>query len=418
MRYALVVGSLVALVGVTTPTAGATVTLKAENRQPKGWAAGGWGGYRFTLRNDGPEDATIVKWTAHWEANGKQIGDPWGGDINQPLPSGKEVTRDEVGELPVEVANAAKPGPAAMVGSFTVRQGSSNADLAFRIEVPEAVLPEPLRRIAGKTVELELMESRFRDFQHLQRTLDWVDQCYSAMMDLTGEKPFGGKRMVFEEAPPHPWWAYAGEHMILNTDFVGQTLKDFDDGLISFGWIHEVGHNFDVRGRWYIWNGPSAEWQANFKLCYAFETIPDQSFRIKWTFQAPGYPAPDPNTRLTGHDLVERFFLMFGDQYMVDPSRTWDTLSSDEMHSFFQRLQRVYGWDVFKRWYRTYRRLEDAGMTPPEKPEEKVSLIAAILSKETGVDLVPTFQRWRFPVTPESVKALRERYKLDEGRPG
>jgi len=53
---------------------------------------------------------------------------------------------------------------------------------------------------------------------------------------------------------------------------------------------HEVGHNFDVLGDWYIWSGPAAEWQANFKLAYAFETIPDQSYRIKWTFQGPDIP--------------------------------------------------------------------------------------------------------------------------------
>jgi hypothetical protein len=218
--------------------------------------------------------------------------------------------------------------------------------------------------------------------------------------------------MVFKECPEHPWWAYAGQEMILNTKFVGETLKDFDDGLISFGWIHEVGHNFDVLGDWYIWSGPAAEWQANFKLAYAFENIKDQSFRIKWLHEAPGYPKPKGDLRLTGREMNESFFGVFGDEYLADPKRTYDTLSSDDMHTFFMRIQRCYGWEVFKRWYRTYRRLADQGRKPPETPEQKISLIDAILSKEAGVDLTPVFQRWRFPVTAESVRAARELYGI------
>ena len=101
---------------------------------------------------------------------------------------------------------------------------------------------------------------------------------------------------------------------------------------------------------------------------------------------------------------------VFPVRYLGDPKRSWDTLSSDEMHSMFRRIRRVHGWDVFKRCHRTYRRLADAGFEPPATPEEKVSLIAAILSREAGVDLVPVFQPWRFPVTLASVKAMSVRY--------
>lgn len=393
-----------------------SLTLQAENGQPKGWGAGGWGTYRLVVKNNTDQPVQLASWSAHWEVHGRTFGDSWDHAVNQTLAAGQTATLEDQGVLPVEVAAAARPGAGEIVGTFTVKQGDKVTNLAFRIPVPEAKLPEPLKEVDGKTVGMALMQSRYRTFHHLDRTLRWLDQCYAAMIDLTGEKPFNGKRMIYKEAPAHPWWAYAGQEMVLNTDYVGSTLKDFDDGLIAFGWVHEVGHNFDDQlGKWYIWSGPAAEWQANFKLCYALETIPDQSFRIRWTFQAPGYPAPDANIRLTGDQLVERFFLMFGDQYLGDPSRKWDTLSSDEMHTFFQRIQRVYGWDVFKRWYRTYRRLENAGMKPPETAEDKISLIAAILSTETKCDLTPTFQRWRFPVTPESVHKMKEHYHI--GKP-
>jgi hypothetical protein len=168
-----------------------------------------------------------------------------------------------------------------------------------------------------------------------------------------------------------------------------------------------------VLGDWYIWSGPAAEWQANFKLAYAFETIADQSFRIKWNY-APGYPCPEKKVVMRGTELVEKFFLLFGDQYLADPKRTWDTLSSDEMHTFFQRIQRIYGWEPFRQWYRTYRTLEAKGMKKPETPEDKINLVAAILCKQTKADLVPVFVRWRFPVTQERVKAISEKYQLSQ----
>ncbi len=390
------------------------VTLKAENGIKAGWMADGWGSYRFFLKNEGSESAKIVRWTAHWEVKGaKWKDDAWGGDLNETIEPGKTFQKDECGYLPLDLIKAAAPQSPRMVGSFTVTFGGQTKEIAYSIDVPEAKLPEPLKLVKGKTAGMELMASRFKDFKHIDRTLSWVDQSYGQMIDLTGEKPFGGKLMVFKESPEHPWWAYAGQEMILNTKFVGETLKDFDDGYISFGWIHEVGHNFDVLGDWYMWGGPSCEFQANFKLAYAYETIPDQTFRIKWQY-APGYPCPEKKSVLKGNELVEKFFLLFGDGYLADSKRTYDTMTSDEIHAFFQRIQRIYGWEPFRQWYRTYRKLEDKGFKKPEKDEEKISLVCAILSKQTKADLVPVFQRWRFRVTAESVKAVSEKYNLDQ----
>lgn len=411
--------SLIALLMLACAAACAAppATVTAENQMPKGWMAEGWGSYRFTITNRSSLPLTLTSWSAVWEVKGKATGAPWGGALDVTLEPGKSVVRDELGLLPARVAAAAAPGAAVMAGRFTVRQGSAKHEIPFRIPVPEARLPEPLRLVKGETAGMALMESRYAKFRHMDRTLRWVDQCYSAMIDLTGEKPFGGKLMVFKESPAHPWWAYAGQEMILNTDYVESTLKDFDEGLISFGWIHEVGHNFDVLGEWYHWSGPAAEWQANFKLAYAFETIPDQSFRIKWSFQAPGYPAPDAGMLLRGTELVERFFTLFGDAYLADTKRGWESLTSDEIHTFFQRIQRAYGWDLFRRWYRTYRALADRGLKPPTDPAGKLSLIAAILNRESRVDLTPLFVRWRFPVTPESVKAAAAAYLTRTSEP-
>ncbi len=118
---------------------------------------------------------------------------------------------------------------------------------------------------------------------------------------------------------------------------------------------------------------------------------------------------------LRGRDFVDAFFGTWADAYLADPNRTWDSMASDEIHCFMQRLVRVYGWTPFKATYRTYAQLDKAahqkrGPEKPTAPEEKIRLLCAVLSQHTGADLVPAFRMWRFPVTSENVAAVREKY--------
>lgn len=385
--------------------------------QKGGWMPDGWGTFKMTVTNRSAAPIKLLRWTVQWQVKGKPNGDPWGGDLTETIEPGKTWTKEETSSLPMHVYQGALPEAPRLKGFYTVSQNGTESVIPFQFDVPGAKLPEPLKTVYGKTVGLAVMESRYKTFKHLDRTLQWIDQSYQAMIDLTGERPFNGEKMVFKECPPHPWWAYAGKEMILNGDYVAQTLKEFDEGLLSFGWVHEVGHNFDVLGDWYLWDGASTEMQANFKLAYAFENIPDQSFRITWHSEPEGYPAQDPKMRITGRQFVERFFLPFGDRYLVNPNKKWNEMTSDEIHTLFQRIQRVYGWEPFKAWYRDYRVLAAKGLKPPTTPEEKVNLVVALLSKECRVNLIPLFQQWRFPVTPESIAAVRTKYGVPEPTP-
>ncbi|MDR3688916.1 MAG: M60 family metallopeptidase [Fimbriimonas sp.] len=395
----------------------APLTVETSLGQKGGWMPDGWGSFRMTVTNKTTSPAKLVHWTVQWQVKGKPNGDPWGGDLTETIAPGKSWSTEEISSLPMHVYQEALPQDPLLVGSYRVIQNGLESIVPFQVAVPGAKLPEPLKTVYGKTVGLAVMQSRFKTFKRLGRTLKWIDQSYQAMIDLTGERPFNGQKMVFKECPAHPWWAYAGKEMILNGDYVAQTLKEFDDGLLSFGWVHEVGHNFDVLGDWYIWDSASTEMQANFKLAYAFESIPDQSFRITWHSEPEGYPSQNGNIRLTGRQFVERFFLLFGDRYLANPNKKWSDMTSDEIHTLFQRIQQAYGWEPFKAWYRDYRALATNGLKPPTSPEEKVNLVVALLSKECHVNLIPLFKQWRFPVTPESVAAVRNKFGVTEPSP-
>jgi hypothetical protein len=265
------------------------------------------------------------------------------------------------------------------------------------------------------------MESRYKDFKNVEKVLNLMDQCYEAMHELTGYTPFDGKLTIIKECPRHPWGAYAGNPVVLNTDGVPNTIKEIDEGLIPFGWVHEVGHNFDMPddiGNWYIWNYNIGEMQANWKLVYAYETINNKDFKVKWgkskSKSYNGYQSGDKWSVLDSKQFADAYFLFIGDAYLADSTRTWESMSGDEFHSFLQRLVRVYGWEPFKAWYRTYSRFQKLGLKEPDTEKGKIHLMVAILSYEIGVDLVPVFQRWRMPVTQEDVDAMMKKYPIDQ----
>src|SRR5512133_563514 len=144
-----------------TASACAQVTLVAENTIKKGWMPGGWGSYRFTLKNAGATPATFVKWSAHWEAAGKQFGDAWGGDVGKAIDPGKNLVHDECGYLGEDLVKAADPQAPKLVGTVTVKQGDKTTELPYSFDVPGAKLPEPTKLVSGKTAGMELMVSRF-----------------------------------------------------------------------------------------------------------------------------------------------------------------------------------------------------------------------------------------------------------------
>lgn len=394
-------------------TATSTVTCVAENMLPDGWMPGGWGSYRFRFTNSNAAPARLLHWAAHWEAHGEPVGQPWSAALDQPVPPHGAATKDEVGFLPPEVVAQAHPHVPVMVGQFVVQQGDAQSKLPFRLAIPAAVLPEPLRLVRGAHVGLDLMASHFAHWTAQARARDWLDHAYALMHDLSGQQPDDGALLVLRESPPHPYFAYAGNPVVLNTRYVAETLHGIDANQMPFGWIHEIGHTFDVLGTWYIWNAQAAEWQANFKLAYVFEHLRDQSWTIDWrAFHNPSYGHPHGNTVIHAEQFVDALWTFNGDGYLADAQRSWETLSSDEWQSCFQRVQRIYGWEPWKHWYRAYASLAERGFAPPATPEGKIQLCAAVLEHVIAADLSPTWTRWRLPVSAATTQHMTHTYAL------
>ncbi|WP_162497524.1 M60 family metallopeptidase [Aureibaculum marinum] len=392
----------------------AQLNIDATCNQKDGWMPNGWGSYTIALQNTSKKDTLYLsKWEMHW-ANQKEGKFR---DVTKVLAPGEKWKFNEVSHLSQKVVDEFGKKSPFKKGKFIANIKGKQKEFKFKLTIPAAYLPEESKLIKSGDVALSLMKSRYTNFKTIDRAMVWLNQSYVAMEELVGGKPYNGKTIVFKESPENPYFAYAGQEIILNTKFVKKAIEEFDDGIFPFGWIHEMGHDFDDGiGQWYNINGPFTEFQANFKLSYIIETMPEQSFRIPQTINVTDFPIQQRGKKLRGKEFTEKSFLFFGDAYLSDPSRSWESMASDEIHSLFQRIQIMYGWDVFKEFYRSYRDLTAKGFKPPKNTEDKINLMVAILNKHTKVDLTPLFKRWKFPVDKKRIENIEEKYKLNRSK--
>jgi hypothetical protein len=320
-----------------------------------------------------------------------------------------------VGGLDPELVEKAAPNAPVWKGTFTVKLADYELEVPWEIEVPEAVIKEKLVRVEGKHMAYEITERHHEMLgKNNERLIRWLDQAYEAMQDLTGYTPYGGKIITIIESPPHPWYAYAGNPIIMDTTYMDDFCKIINRHELPFGWVHELGHDFDICD--YVhpdWYAMGLESQANLKVVYAFGHIPDQDWTADWGLnKGASYPAPDKGIMLPGAECMDHKFLFEGDKELADPELDWERTYCE--HIFTQRIARVYGWDPVKKWYRTYKVLADKGLPMPETRLERVRLQAAIMCETTGADLVPVYQRWKVPVTQADIDAIKQKYPIEE----
>lgn len=181
------------VLALLVPCALAQVTVEGSCVQRGGWMPDGWGSYRLVIRNAGTMDVTALRWTAHWEAAGTALGDPWEERIDQDVPAGGQIEVHWDGYLPPDVVERSKPDAPLMVGTVSIEDAGVASEVPCGIEIPAAYLPEPLRTAKGRHVDLALMESRYATFDAQEATLAWLDGAYEAMADLTGGTPYEGR---------------------------------------------------------------------------------------------------------------------------------------------------------------------------------------------------------------------------------
>lgn len=373
-----------------------------------GWDAGAWNKARFTFTS-AEGDWTVRGLKASW----KGLEGGWTAGANLEVPEGKSAVW--VYDLDCPEAGYGLFGKDEIVlqGEFSLQKKNSEDTLGlpFEAAVKRAVLPEPLTVVTGRHVKVMLQKSRFEGETWQTNAVPLMDEVFEAMEELVGSRPHGDELTEIMERPNHCAWAYTYINRItLNDQYVPETIEEFKENFMSFGWTHELGHVFDgYRQRYFAYNSAGMEFQANLKLIYAFEHIPSRDrLRVRWG-GTEKYPL-DRNAGMPICEMGDKVFLCIGDAYLADPSRTWESLTADEIHSFFHRIVKVYGWDAIKRWYRLLVAAYDAGKPVPDGGEETINFHLAALNKACGYNLLKMYRTWRLPVTEESLKAAAEKY--------
>lgn len=129
--------------------------------------------------------------------------------------------------------------------------------------------------IEGKNVKVQINKNHVFADEKLKKWVDNLDKIYDAYVDLIGDRPFGGDKLVVLSTPgiESGYWALAGNPVLWNENYVVNTLQQveqYDDWV--FGVMHELGHNFNggsFRGKYnanWNWND---EIFANFRMYYA-----------------------------------------------------------------------------------------------------------------------------------------------------
>ncbi len=367
----------------------------------------GWGSISYTFKNNTNSTITIENISGGWNAGGENYNN-WSEKKGITIEPGKEAKANVITWMPPKtekLANGETPYISGVINYYTSDTKAIKKGAGYRLPVAIAVLPSPLRLESGKYAGVELQESTWAKLNNPDKIVKYVDETYKYMVELTGNTPYNGDLMVIKECPENPYFAYAGNPIVLNTRFAFGSAQAFDNDLVDFGWVHEMGHDFDdVIGHWYNY-GTFTEFQANIKLSYVVERMCKGKSKLKiksWVDRA---------TPLNGKEFNDEFFGPFSKKYLAS-DKPWTKMSSDDYHSLFHTVIRDKGWNVMKKFYATYVKLSKESKMEHPRGEERVLLALSVLNKCAGGKLAPLYQEYRIPLNDAEMNSLLKKYNI------
>ena len=207
--------------------------------------------------------------------------------------------------------------------------------------------------------------------------LKQLDLAYEAYAELLGETPYGGRKISILNTPgiEPGYWALAGNPILWNSNVaVTEALDKFaTNGDCCFGILHEIGHTFSAGtighpDRW-NWND---EIFANFRMSYALE-------RNNTTVIMR-------DTKYTGAD-IKNYYKIFYDETIGAGK---PELNGDALHYTFLRIKDRFGWDLYKKAFRSLYSLSEADMAHLDSDYKKFRFFIDHLSSAAGEDLYQT----------------------------
>ncbi len=216
--------------------------------------------------------------------------------------------------------------------------------------------------------------------------LSKLDKVYEAYVELfSGRKPHGGKKIKIRSGSINAW-AYAGNPIQWNEDYIVETLMSVKNGDWCFGLMHELGHDF-APGHFTEFSATCAfdfneEVMANWRMFYALEKLDGVVYN------------KDMDKWYVGKEVVSL--------YKTDNSNSYDNIilagKAEEMGNGLTyclwRIRDAYGWQVWiDTWDEIYKIRQDTAVEGAMNQWQKFDYLLTMLSKHTpdGQDVRETF---------------------------
>ena len=262
------------------------------------------------------------------------------------------------------------------------------------VKVEEVPADAMYRRESEHLIVMFDKELNPMDDAQMDTWLAKLDQTYEAYEDLLGGVPYQGRKIMLITTPgiEPGYWALAGNPILWNSHVkvteVLERARDLDDW--GFGILHEIGHDFSASnmlgeewGRW-NWND---EIFANFRMSYAVE--------------ACNGGVSQRNHIYRGSEIMDYYKIFYDETIGAGVAKN----NGDALHYTFLRIKEKYGWDVYKKAFRSLYQIPNSELPELKGDYAKFLYFLSHVSEAAGEDVTKTCY------TPEELKLIEESLK-------
>jgi len=238
--------------------------------------------------------------------------------------------------------------------------------------------------LEGKNVILRIKAKKILWLSDPFKWLEKLDLAYQAYSELVGGVPFNGKPVIIQEVEDYPGGlAIAGYPILWFGRYIDRpTFSRIEKGDWQFGILHEMGHVFDLDGRW-VWHG---EFFANFKMVYVADRWKAKIWHWgKWYDHSKG-------KRLD--DFYKEMAKKEGELEKIN-SKDWPDHYTDPDTYHFCALKNIIGWEPFKKTFRSFLKLPPSKI--PKDPTGKYKIFVKLLTKFSGFNCADWLEKRGFP---------------------
>lgn len=239
--------------------------------------------------------------------------------------------------------------------------------------------------LSGQHVALDVYTDDYLYFNDPTTYVTHLDEVYEAMASMVNGVPFNGDLITIRSDASMYYGLLSGNPITIGP---GHSWPDIVNAHgIDWGVPHELGHDFDLWPQSQLYMGQmtfdGAEQWANLKVLYAYEVL--------------GALYPNlTNETVPLNQVGQRFVDIKAKPWIDDGQTDYQNMNNDVYTGLLYTLRKQVGWTPFIETFHEY----SASSNPiiPPSDEAKVELWANTLSNYAGVDFIPAFQSWGFPI--------------------